>query len=472
MKKCLKFLLIICTILCLSCTPLKSVSKGNAFRSNNNTNNNFSSYKGGYSNRNSNNSASSYKGATRNFAFQGEGTYQGGFQVKDRQINDNQVNTNQIDNNQVYTNQISNNQEIINQETNNQRVNASQVNNNDVNSSSLEQLKTAAREEKKEYYTNSKLGNISPSVPKGIFTVRNTNFITVGEKGDIWLWSSNLQNKTHIENLGTCVDKVDLDHNTLSIFWSCGAKLFTKELLNDKSTQYLDRIKTRASAFSVYDNATQFLVGGADGKLYRWDNPLKINITDFSKFERYTGHSTVVSAVAFHPAGRVFFSGDWQGRFKAWLSYKEDEFGGEYDENLFGGRFFEDGTTVKDSGRSGGSIEKIILSPDGNHVVLGLQDSSIEVWKLRSFKKVLDFKASDLRLLDVEFISNDMFVTLSKDNKVKFWKFEESLDDLGIYVYKETLIGEREYDNPRLLYITKDGRILYADESGNLRNIE
>lgn len=462
MKRCLKFLFIICTALCLSCTSLKPVPKESVFKGNNNSNNNVSSY----------------NGVSRNYPPQGQGTYKGSFQVRDNQVKNVQVSNNQILTN---SNQISNNQEFNNtQEFNNQSLSSDNnkrfdINDNEnskINSNSLQKLKNVARENKKEYFRDSNLGNISPSIPKGIFTVRNTNFVTIGEKGDIWLWSSNLQNRTHIENLGTCVDKVDLDHNTLAIFWSCGAKLFTKELLNPESTKYIDRIKTRASAFTVYTNSTQFLVGGADGKLYRWDNPLKINITDFSKFERYTAHSTVVSAVAFHPAGRVFFSGDWQGRFKAWLSYKEDEFGGEYDENLFGGRFFEDGSTVKDSGRSGGSIEKIVVSPDGNHVLLGFQDSTIEIWKLRSFKKVLEFKASDLRLLDVKFATNNLFITLSKDNKVKYWKFEENLDDLGNYVYKESLIDEKEFELPNLLYVTGDGRVLLANEKGNLINIE
>ena len=62
--------------------------------------------------------------------------------------------------------------------------------------------------------------------------------------------------------------------------------------------------------------------------------------------------------------------------------------------------------------------------------------------------------------------------TLSKDNKVKYWKFEENLDDLGNYVYKESLIDEKEFELPNLLYVTGDGRVLLADEKGNLINIE
>ncbi|MGI6681012.1 MAG: hypothetical protein ACOX3T_06000 [Bdellovibrionota bacterium] len=338
--------------------------------------------------------------------------------------------------------------------------------------STLDHLKEVARENKKEFFSENNDYAVSPSVPKGIFTVRNTNFITVGEKGDVWLWSANLKNRSHVENLGTCVDRVDLDHNTLALFWSCGAKLYTKELLNDKSVISLDRIKTRASAFTVFNNATQFLVGGADGKLYRWESPLKINITDFNNFERYTAHSTVVSAVAFHPEGRVFFSGDWQGKFKAWISYKEDEFSGKYDENLFGGRFFEEGSMVKDSGRVGGSIEKIVVSPNGDYVLLGLQNSIIEIWKLRSFKKVLDFSASDLRLLDAKFVSNNQFITLARDNKIKLWQFDEIKDDLGDSDFKEMLIGEKELEEPVLLYVAKTSEILFADEKGDLKNVD
>lgn len=423
MKSLIKFLFLICLFFSFSCAPLRPVPKESYYEKNN---------------------KNSVRGQTITKK-----------EVNER--NDIQVSDNVV---KKYNNQYKEQNE----------VNSKNIKSTNVNSTSeLSHLRQVARDNQNEYFNKRIQENVSPSVPKGIFTVRNTNFITVGEKGDIWLWSANLQNKSHIEDLGTCVDKVDFDHNTLSLFWACGAKLYTKELLNEKSVEAIDRIKTRASAFSVFNNATQFLVGGADGKLYRWDNPLKINITDFSKFERYTAHATVVSAVAFHPAGRVFFSGDWQGRFKAWLSYKEDEFGGEYDENLFGGRFFEDGSTVKDSGRAGGSIEKIVVSPNGYFVLLGLQNSMVEIWKLRSFKKVLDFSASDLRLLDIKFISNNQFITLSKDNKIKVWQFEENKDELGEYIYKETLLDEKELENPNLLYVTKDGRILYTDEDGTLK---
>lgn len=335
----------------------------------------------------------------------------------------------------------------------------------------VQNLRDEAVKDVKEHFDINVSNQSVQSEPKGVFTVRNTNFITIGEKGDIWLWSANLKNKSFVENLGTCVDKVDFDHNTLLLFWSCGAKLYTKELLNENSLRIIDRIKTRASAFSVYKNASEILVGGADGKLYRWSSPLDINIKDFDNFERYTAHSTVVSAVAFHPAGRVFFSGDWQGKFKAWLSYKEDEFGGAYDENLFGGRFFEDGSTVKDSGRSGGSIEKIIVSPQGNFIILGFQDSMIELWKLRSFKKVLEFKANDLRLIDVDFVNEDEFTTLTKDNVIRYWKYSEELDDLGEHVYKEKLLAERVLENPAMVYVTNNHDILYANKSGSLKMI-
>lgn len=336
----------------------------------------------------------------------------------------------------------------------------------------INRMKEVAADDVKKHFNKGDTKIFSPSLTKGIFTVRNTNFLTVGEKGDIWLWSTNLANKKLIEVLGTCVDKVDFDHNTLSLFWSCGAKLYTKELLNDKSMQQISKIATRASAFSVYNNASQFLVGGADGKIYRWEGQDGRNITDFTDFERYTAHATVVSAIAFHPAGRVFFSGDWQGRFKAWLSYKEDEFGGEYDENLFGGRFFEDGSVLKDSGRAGGSIEKIVPSPRGDFILLGFQDANIELWKLRSFKKVLDIKASALRLIDVKFYDTSSFVTLTKDNVARLWVFNETQDEMGVErVFKAALYRQALLNSPVLLYVTRDGRILYANSEGILKSV-
>jgi WD40 repeat protein len=140
------------------------------------------------------------------------------------------------------------------------------------------------------------------------------------------------------------------------------------------------------------------ICAGADGRIYRWKflQAKDQNILDGEdrSFERYVGHTSVVSALVPHPFGRVFFSGDWRGQLFAWLPFDADAFRGEYDENFFGGRFFSGTSTYVKALRSADSgIVSLKLTDNGERLFLANQEGWIEAWSIRGFKRLARVRA-------------------------------------------------------------------------------
>src|SRR5690606_29308945 len=110
--------------------------------------------------------------------------------------------------------------------------------------------------------------------------------------------------------------------------------------------------------------------------------------------ERYLGHATVVSSIAYHPFGRVFFSGDWRGRLNAWLTYDSDPHEGRYDENIFGGLLFSEQARRAKAKRSGDkSIERLLVSSDGEFLFVATETGSLELWRVRGFRQLATVQA-------------------------------------------------------------------------------
>ncbi|MCB0318196.1 MAG: hypothetical protein KDD56_05520, partial [Bdellovibrionales bacterium] len=164
-------------------------------------------------------------------------------------------------------------------------------------------------------------------------------------------------------------------------------------------TRELELLKARPYEIAFSPEGDAILVGGADSIVYRWkfieyENAESNKERDLS-FERYIGHSTVISGLAYHPFGRIAFSGDWKGGMNVWLFYDSDQFGGKYDDNKFWGRGFIEKTNRKKIPREAQleSVEKILISGDGEYVFLALKDGKIEVWQVRGMKRAGQFQA-------------------------------------------------------------------------------
>lgn len=190
----------------------------------------------------------------------------------------------------------------------------------------------------------------------------------------------------------------------------------------------LDKLKVRVNSVAFEPMGDTIICGAADGRVYRWKFIHESGATTSRSFERglerYIGHASVVSAVACHPQGRVFFSGDWKGKLNAWLGYDADAFGGEYDKNATRGRIFTaEVTRVRASGEVQGSIEKLLVSPDGELLYVVTDKGFLQVWRVRGFRRLVQVQAHDGLIYDAALSpSGTSISTVGRDGFVREWK--------------------------------------------------
>jgi WD40 repeat protein len=152
----------------------------------------------------------------------------------------------------------------------------------------------------------------------------------------------------------------------------------------------LTRLKIRPTALAFQAGDSSLLIAGADGRVYRWrfvEEDKASTVEEQEKIlERYAGHQNIVSAVASHPFGRAFFSGDWNGALFGWLPYTADVHQGAYDRNLFGGRFYSDKSTfVQALRKPDRGISSMRVSLSGERLGLGTEEGYVEVWEVKGF---------------------------------------------------------------------------------------
>lgn len=207
-----------------------------------------------------------------------------------------------------------------------------------------------------------------------------------------------------------------------------GSAVWVYQLAQRKLLAKFDRKQATITVVRFARDGRSLLFGAADGRLYRWkfcNSDTKAGREDQrSILERYIGHGSIVSALAFHPIGRVFFSGDWKGGVFAWLPYDADRQDGFYDRNRFGPRYFADVATRTRGARQGvQSIDLLELSADGKWLAVGIEDGMIELWKVRGFRKIGEFKAHrGLIYALVVGVDGQSIVSAGRDGLVKAWK--------------------------------------------------
>jgi WD40 repeat protein len=183
----------------------------------------------------------------------------------------------------------------------------------------------------------------------------------------------------------------------------------------------------RIGALSFSPDGNSVLFSRMDSRIYRWRFLLSgsfLRTWSEEKFEQYIGHGAVVSALAFHSFGRVFFSGDWNGDLFVWQAYDADEFGGAYDRNIFYSKFYTSVTprlarprTVNDS------VERLVLSSDGQWLAVGLASGTLELWMIRGMKLISYATLHVGGILGLEFLPDSQhLVSLGRDGRVVKWK--------------------------------------------------
>ncbi len=137
--------------------------------------------------------------------------------------------------------------------------------------------------------------------------------------------------------------------------------------------------------------------------------------------ERYIGHHTMVSGIVSHSTGRAFFSSDWDGILMGWLVYTADDHLGEYDKNIFRGRFYTDvASNLRAPRPPDRGISALALSEDGQRLALGTEDGTVEVWTVRGFVPAARKELHQGRVISVALTENGTRVaSVGKDSKAK-----------------------------------------------------
>ncbi len=183
--------------------------------------------------------------------------------------------------------------------------------------------------------------------------------------------------------------------------------------------------------------------------------------------ERYSGHAGVVSAIAYHPFGRLFFSGDWSGLLNAWQPYDADAYEGRYDENLFAPMFLADVPVMEAGPRQPERIERMVISRDGKTMAVGLQTGLLQVWKLRGFKKVAEMQAHEGLLYGLAIgPSGERIATVARDGMIKTWILKRKQQREK--AFELTGEGQAQVQGARLLQFLDDRRIMVGTADGRV----
>lgn len=236
----------------------------------------------------------------------------------------------------------------------------------------------------------------------------------------------------------------------------------------------LAALKTRVVSAEFSPECDSLLLGGGDGMVYRWKFASWSNSLGYEDreklLERYIAHASAVSALAFHPFGRIFFSGDWDGVLNAWLRYDSDAFGGQYDENLSSGTFFTSGGVqrMRASRGSGDDLLHLRISGDGQYLILATQAGILELWKVRGFNRLCQVQAHQGLIYDARFLPDESgVVTLGRDEQVREWKITREPDPAGgPDKFSFALSRKRQQSALRQVLPLPDGRILAGTVDG------
>lgn len=217
--------------------------------------------------------------------------------------------------------------------------------------------------------------------------------ISVGSDGNILAWNLSEGTGYIASSLGTPAQLATFGASKALVAWSSGLTINIACVTGCSERWTLSRLKSRSTSLAFHEDDSALLIGGADGRVYRWrfnrEND-SLSVKEREKIlERYIAHQTMVSTVLSLHTGRAFFSGDWDGALYGWLAYTADDQQGDFDKNLFGGRFFGGiGNYLRAARPTDRGITSLALSSDGHHLAVGTDDGFVELWKVRGFEMV------------------------------------------------------------------------------------
>jgi WD40 repeat protein len=304
--------------------------------------------------------------------------------------------------------------------------------------------------------------------------------VTVGKDKKVVMWDLPSGQGTLIRQLNEQPIVATLGAKRALVAFATDSGIFVECIQGCSKTFSFKQLKSRPSSLVFHKDDTSLVIGGLDGRVYRWRfmEEQESSTTEEREMmvERYFAHSAVVSTVAPHPAGRAFFSADWSGNLIGWSSYSADAFGGAFDKNLFRGRFYADipnaifASRLPDRG-----VCSMAISHNGERLALGLEDGNVEVWEVRGFTLAAKKLLHNGRVVSVD-ISGDgtRVVSAGKDTKVRVTELvDDPAHQINPYALPKLLqeVSENPIPLADLVTFISPNQVVVTTKQGNLAEI-
>jgi WD40 repeat protein len=271
---------------------------------------------------------------------------------------------------------------------------------------------------------------------------------------------------------GLAILAVSLEHRSFALG---GPGLIVVYGLSDyRPIRELTKIRAAPHSVDFGVDGKELIIGAADGRVYRWsfDKPGRYERGREISIESYMGHSSVVSAVRYHPSGRILFSADGIGTVYAWLRYDADPHQGYYDRNLFGNRFFAETPTNLRSVPQGEAITHLKVSADGQWMVTANVSGIIHLWAVQGFRLANELQAHSGLIYDLSFLPDEhMLVSIGRDGVYREW----SIESLGVSpktlepAYELAFKREKEVPGGRTVVPLAAHRVAVVQDKGEVK---
>lgn len=304
--------------------------------------------------------------------------------------------------------------------------------------------------------------------------------LSYDQSGKLYLWNTKTLKAQELCKLEGHASSAAFESNYGLVALSLKSNMKIFSISDCKSLFSLTRVRSRSANMEFHPNGESLLIGGLDSRVYHWsflkdlpNSPVKERNLSL---ERYFSHISSITAVANHPTGRVFFSGDSDGYLNVWKYYQADAYQGQYDVNRqFGIRgYSERAFKALQRIKTADSIEKIVIANAGRFVVTTSQSGQVEIRKVRGFKLVADFVAHAGLIYDLVVFSSDdsnsiSLATLGRDNLLKLWTVR--LDPNSVEPASISEDRSVKIEDARILLITNNNDLLYGTSDGKLNAI-
>lgn len=306
-------------------------------------------------------------------------------------------------------------------------------------------------------------------------------FVTGAKDGKVLFWSGSPLQARVLFDMHDSIDDASYHADTKRLAIAVHGAIHLFDLTTGKKFGVLDRLKSRVLDMAFSPDGESLVFGATDNRAYRWkfvEERNALTIADREKsFERYNGPSLPVGAVAVHPNGRLFFTGDWDGGLNGWLAYDSDRQGGYYDQNVFGPQFFSEGVNrIKfDRGASHETIQRIAVSSDGKLLLTAIGTGMIELWKVRGVKKGGQFKAHEGDVFSLAISPDGLrMVSAGRDGVVRIMKIHHDTDeelrakDDRTFDYDLTVEKDIPLADVRAVTFRNNNVVIAGDRKGNI----